>query len=48
MNIEDGNTELTFTLVTTSVLLVICVITVVAFFHVWREGRKEGGRKFFE
>jgi preprotein translocase subunit YajC len=48
MNIDDGNTEITFTLVGMGFLLIICIIAVVAFFRVWRKERKQGGRGFFE
>jgi hypothetical protein len=48
LNIDDGNTELIFTLFSMGVLLVICVVAVVAFFRVWSREKKGGGRGFFE
>jgi hypothetical protein len=48
MNMEEGNTELAFTLVVTGVLLFVCFVAVAAFFRLWRKERKAGGRKFFE
>ncbi|HST52536.1 MAG TPA: hypothetical protein VLJ61_11050 [Pyrinomonadaceae bacterium] len=48
INVDDGNSELIFTLFIMGVLLVLCVIAVVVFFRVWRKEKKGGVRKFFE
>ena len=48
LNVDDGNTELIFTLFIMGVLLVICVVAVVIFFRVWRKEKKGSGRNFFE
>ena len=41
MNVEDGNSELIFTLFIMAVLLVLCIIAVVIFFRVWRKEKKD-------
>ena len=48
MNMEDGNTELIFTLIIMAALLVVGIVAVVIFFRVWRKEKKEGGRSFFD